>query len=216
MTDVEANPPVIHANVAYDPLIWVEIPVMWGPESWPSPDAWAEQLAEELWADLDHTAVDVANLERLLAFWGEKLGGINPELDIEVITYLHLPHPAVEPLPVRVMIDNEGSTAAQLAEVQDPAAIEPPVVDEFRSDHLGTGIRVLRYRPLGPTDDASSGAVELYAVLRYAFEIPNPEAVLVVTSSCADLGRLIQAMDDMDTFVRAIRWDYEPRDLEPA
>lgn len=213
----EDEPPVLYANVAYDPTVWVEIPVMWEPESWPGPDAWAQHMAMELWAGLDATSDDIAKLELALAFWAERVVGAYSDVPIEIQNFLHLPDPAGSPLLVRVWVDDEPeATVEEVTEVQDPEAVEPPLAEQFQTEHLGPGLRVLRYRPLDPPPGGLADSGALYAVLRYGFKIPDHDAVITVTTSCADLGYLIKAMDDLDAFVRAIQWDYEPRDLEPA
>lgn len=214
MTEPAPESRVIYANVAYDPLIWVEIPVLWSPEFFVGPDAWAEQVAAEWWADLDHSADDEARLTKVLTMWAEKVGGAVADLSIDLVNYLYLPHPSADPLLVRVWVDDEpGLTAAEAAEVDDPESVEPPLVEDFPNEHLATGLRVLRYRPFDPGPGASPEPGALYAVLRYAFEVPDHDVVIAVTTSCSDLGHLIKAMDGIDAFVRGIRWAYEPLDL---
>lgn len=207
----------IFANIAFDPDLWVVIPSHWGPETWAGPQRWAEDMAQLLWAGLEAGPDGIRRSEIELASHADFYGGPKPDVPFEVLTYLHLPHPATLALPVQVWVDDlNGLTAGQGAEVDDPSAVEAPIVEAFTTEHLGAGLRALRYRQYDTSPDGESGPLALYAVLRYAFEIPTEDAVLIVNATDTDLGRMTQAIDDIDTFVRQIRWAHEPQDLLEA
>jgi len=95
--------------------------------------------------------------------------------------------------------ESDGERDAQLrmlTHADDPGVVEPPIVDEFSTDRLGTGLRTMRYRHL---DDGS-----LYAGLSYAWRSAEYETDLLLFTSSEDLGRLQRAIPDMDEFARAI------------
>jgi hypothetical protein len=202
---------MIYANIAFDPSMWIPIPTWWGPETWPGPQKWAEHLARGLWEGEPAKREDIRRSELELASYGDMYGGTDPDVPFEVMTYLHIPHPKVVAMPLRVWADDvSGLSAQEAAEVVDPEAIEPPIVEDFVAPHLGPGLRALRYRQFEP---APGEPEALYAVLRYAFRLEAPESVVVVNATDTDPGRLLGSLDDLDEFVRQIRWSYEPEDL---
>lgn len=202
---------MIYANIAFDSRIWIPIPTWWGPETWAGPQKWAEQVGRGLWEGHKAKRGEVRRSQVELATYADLYGGPNPEVPFEVMTYLHIPHPRVLAMPVRVWADDVSGVSADVAaEIVDPEAIEPPIVEDFPTPYLGAGVRALRYRQYEP-DPGEPEA--LYAVLRYAFHLEGPDAVVVVNATDTDPGRLLGALDDLDEFVRQIRWSYEPEDL---
>lgn len=222
MADAVTEPmlerPVIFANVAYDPGTWLELPNYWGPEGWASPVDWAAEAARYLWLDLKPEPESVARTETILTQFAENYGGSDPDIPFEVVGYLHLPHPAMLPLYLRVWVDDSpGLTVAEAAQADDPNAVEPPVVEEFQTEHLGAGLRVLLYHSFELEADGGPARPDgLYASVRYAFAVPGHDEVLTVFALDPDLGRLIQAQEDIDEFVRQIHWAYEVHDLAGA
>lgn len=202
---------LIYANVALDIDVWVPIPIAWDAESWPGPKEWADQMARALWTGHKPKPADIERSAIELASYAGFYGGTDPDAPFEVMTYLHLPHPRVLAMPVRVWADDlNGLSAEEAAEIDDPEAIEPPIVEEFTAPHLGPGLRALRYRQYEP-DPGEPEA--LYVVLRYAFRLEAPDAVVVVNATDIDPGRMLGALDDLDDFVRQIHWSHEPEDL---
>lgn len=201
----------LYANVSYDRAIWMAIPQYWGPEAWESPEAWGREMAETWWNGFKHRRRDVERLATGLAGLAAYYGFRNPE-EPEVVAYLHLPNPGMRPLMVKVMIIEDPSvrTLADISNADDPDTIERPIVEEFTTPHLGTGVRSLRYYEAGLSADGASGDVRVYAMLHYAFLIPDEDAFLLTRTLEPDLGRLMQAMEDIDAFVREIRWAHEP------
>lgn len=194
----------LYANVDYDEAIWLEIPPWWGPETWPDYRDWAREMAQLWWDDsgLRPGEYQVDNLALTLAMCAERFGFPEPDETIELTTYLHLPDPRVMPLPVEVWVEEApGLTAAECAVVVDPVAIRPPQVEEFPTPNLGRGLRALRYRPVEPGPPGAQ-----YATLRYAWEIEDHDAVVVMAVSVPDVPRLLGAADDIDEFARRITW----------
>jgi hypothetical protein len=202
---------MIYANIAFDSQIWIPIPTWWGPETWPGPQKWAEHVARGLWEGHRGKRDEIRRSELEFATYGDLYGGTDPELPFEVMTYLHVPHPKVLAMPVRVWVDDvSGLGPEEAAEVTDEEAVEPPIVEEFVAPYLAPGLKALRYRQYDPDP---GGPEALYAVLRYAFRLESAAAVVVVNATDTDPGRLLGAVDDLDEFVRQIRWSYEPEDL---
>lgn len=204
----------LYANVAYDPVTWLALPTYWGTETWDDPVAWAAETARDMWRGLDPGPRSVARTEAMLTECAQLWGGRDPDLPFEMVTYLHLPHPGMLPVQVRVWIDDTPHVTVRWAAQADEAtAVEPPVVEEFTTEHLGTGLRVRLYHSFTPGGAGSGNADALCASLRYAFTTPEHDAVLTVWAMDPDLGRLIQAGEDIDAFVRAVQCDAEPLDL---
>lgn len=117
--------------------------------------------------------------------------------------FVHLPDPVGHlPLVVNVGVwearGDAGEQLRMLCLADDPDAVEPPIVDEFATPRLGTGLRVLRYCRL--TDD--DGA--LYSGLNYAFRSAELETDLALSVVSEDLGRLQGAMPDIEALVRSM------------
>jgi hypothetical protein len=104
-----------------------------------------------------------------------------------------------EPLPVGVGVwQAVGERSAQLrllSNADDPEATEPPVVEEIWTEHLGAGLRTLRYPRL---DDGS-----LFGALDYAFRSEQFETDIRFFTSSPDLSRLQSAIPDIEELVRA-------------
>jgi hypothetical protein len=207
---------ILFARVDYDPLEWLPIPIAWEDEDdprWSSPKGWAESNGPELWAlwqelnpgapEPDTTAVARTIVE--LRSYAEQFGGFRPKDPFEIGTYLHVPSPTVLALPVRVFVDDHPDrTAEQAAGVDGPGAIEPPVVEKFTFDALGEGLKVTAHRTLTPEPGDDTDANTLWVQVRYAIKIPDKQAVVTVTTSDTDLGRVAGATEDLDQFVRTI------------
>jgi hypothetical protein len=143
---------------------------------------------------LDHSPVDVERLSHMLAAIHE---GIYGQIPCH-LAFVHLPDPRLMPLVLYVGVwESDGDQEEQLRMLclaGDTEAVEPPMVDEYATDSLGTGLRVMRYRHL---DDGS-----LYAGLSYAWRSEEYETDLLLFASAEDLGRLQRAIPDIEEFAR--------------
>lgn len=115
--------------------------------------------------------------------------------------FIHLPHPGRQlPLVVYAGVwESDGGRDGQLrmlCRADDPQAAEPPAVEEFATDRLGTGLRVLRH--------CRSEDGELYAGLSYAFRSEELETDLVLSAVSADPGRLQDATGDIENLARSM------------
>ena len=113
---------------------------------------------------------------------------------------IHLPDPRMLPLPVQLgvwqMRGGREERLRMLAHADGPEAIEPPIVEEFTTERLGTGLRALHYRR---GDDGS----ETHGYLNYAWRLEEYETDLRLFTFCWDLSRLQRAMPDIDELARA-------------
>lgn len=216
----------VYANIPFNPAIWVDLPASFPPEA---PDAlsWAKDLAQGCWIDsglsYERTAVD--RLATVLTKLADSLGpgAIHPEHAsdpaMEIWTVLHLPDPRLLPVPLRIMVigedvvRSEAMTLDDLVQATDPEAIDAPDVAEFEHPLLGVGLRAFRHRALDPESDAAG---DVFAVLKYAFRIPDHDDLMFVSLSWPDLARVAEARDDIDELVRCIRTEYSPSPVPGA
>jgi hypothetical protein len=182
-------------RISYDRALWIPcLPKF--PEGHDR-GSWAAGCARLWWdaSGLEHGEQDIARLTaRLSAVYEGTFGHIPCHL-----AFIHLPDPRLLPLTACLGIwAQEGDREARLRLLThaDGTAVEPPIVDEFRIGELGSGLRTLAYRQ---REDES-----LYALLCYAWRAEEHETDLQLWTSCADLGRLQGAIDDIDEFARAI------------
>ncbi len=195
-------------EIDYDPVVWIELPALWGEQTWPDHRAWARDLAEACWDDFDLAPGEyqVDNLALTLTLLAERLQ--SDEVPGQYF-FLHLPDPRMMPLQVCLGVgDAAGERDAALRELtnaDDPEAVEPPIVDVFPTEHLGEGLRTMRYCPFdsGPDHPPEPGA--LYAALNYAWRVDEQDTDVRLSTACPDLARLIQIIDDVDALARGIR-----------
>jgi len=176
----------------YDQSVWIPIlPVF--PDGY-DVKSYSAEYAEEWWkaSGLPHTGVDVLRLFHLLVEAHEGTYGHIPCH----LAFAHLPDPRLMPLLLYVGIWEATGVRDERLRMWclagDPGAVEPPVVEEFATDSLGTGLRVMRYR------HHEDGA--LYAALRYAWRSEEFQTDLVLNTTAEDLGRLHRAIPDIEAF----------------
>lgn len=185
-------------DVDLDTDVWVGLPGEWTEETWLDHREWARDVADAVWTGAtpaageqgpDHLALGLTMLAE-----GPLAG------DPGRRTFLWLPEPAVDLLPVHLEAfaaegDRDGSLR-ELARAEVAGAVEPPIVESFPSPHLGDGIRVLRYAA-----DPDDGAVVL--TLSYAWRADGLDVLLWL--STFDTGLALRAMPDVDDLARAVR-----------
>lgn len=118
------------------------------------------------------------------------------------MAFIHLPDPRLLPLPVQLgiwaMQGDRDEQLRLLVNADDPAAVEKPILEEFTTDRLGTGLRCLRYRRGG--EDGS----EIHGYLDYAWRSEAHETDLRLFTFSWGLDRLQRAIPDIDELARAI------------
>lgn len=109
---------------------------------------------------------------------------------------IYQPDPLASPLPVYMSAwDSQGDrdeALRMLSHADNAAAIQPPYVTEFTARGLGTGLKVLYYSRHPARESV------LYAGLNYAWRSEDLDTDLRVFVTTTDLGRLGEAMPDID------------------
>lgn len=204
----------LNVKHAMDLSPWIRIPLMWPEpgledvEEAQSPEAWARYFAEGLWEDFaseEPEPGEVDLLTNILLMYALRAPAAYPDFEV----FLHLPHPREIPLPAYVDLveieegeegENRETALRELTQADASRAVEPPIVEDFDSPHLGTGLRVLRY-----FQDEDSN--EVHVGLRYAwrYEKEAEAADVLIILADPDAGRILGALDDVDDFARTIR-----------
>lgn len=185
-------------DVRCDLRIWIRIPAGFPPELGLDRDTWAPAVAEAWWqqSGLRYGQDMVAKL----AFMLETLcrdGYANfPCHQI----WAHYRDFALLPLPLHIgiwkMTGPRDQQLRALSGATEPDAIRPPLVTEYATDALGTGLRTLRHIR------SDSGAV--CGILGFAFRSEEFETDVQITTGTPDLRQLQRATGDIEDFVRGI------------
>jgi hypothetical protein len=202
---------IIHANNAdYDELKWIAIPGRWG-GNYRGPQEFADTMAPLVWGSwlelnpgAEHPgreAVDRTALE--IRTYAEKYGGSRPQNPFEIVTYLYLPDPHKHAFLVHTCVDDRPGLTVEQA-VTDPEAIQTPVLEEFTTAALGTGVKATCHGVLDPRPGDLPGAQGMWVSVCYAFAVPGRQAVVTVRATDTDLAWMSAAAADLDEFVRCI------------
>jgi hypothetical protein len=117
--------------------------------------------------------------------------------------YFYMGPPRFRPLPVMLgvwhMMQERDEQLRLLAGYNTTDLIEPPILEDFSTEHLGTGVKVWCVQK---APRRRSKAV--VGLLGYAFRNEELETDLHLKAMCPDLGWLQGAMPHIDEFVRAI------------
>jgi hypothetical protein len=141
----------------------------------------------------------------------EFCAGILPERMPGFEIFLYLPSPQGAPQAVYVgdieVKDGDEAEAefAVALGVDQPNAVEPPLVTDFTVPTLGTGRRSLRY---AKADDG-----RVIASLRYVWHVPEHGLLATVRCAAADPASIVTISDDLDRLCRGLR--YLPEDAFP-
>jgi hypothetical protein len=160
-------------------------------------DSWAAMMAAAWWkqSGLTYTAAAVGQLAAMLRRIHEQGYAKVPCHQI----WIYLREPAVPPLPVHIgiwkMQGERNTRLRSLSGADDTASTRPPDVTELVTDHLGTGIRAMRYRM------RESGAL---AMVGYAFRSEGFETDIQISTATRDLRQLGTAIGDIDGFIGGI------------
>ena len=178
-------------------LIWVPCPPFFAEGE--NRESWAAESAQ-LWFETSDSAYGREETD----FLAEMLVAIHQDLYAAGHCHqalVHLPDPRMVPLPVQIGVwEMEGSrdqALRGLVHADEPEAVEPPVVEEFTTERLGTGLKVLHHR-LAPDGETVHG------YLNYAWRSEQHETDLRLFTFSDNLGRLARAMPDIDDLARAI------------
>jgi hypothetical protein len=184
--------------------MWPE-PGLEGVEEAQTPEAWARYYAEEIWTDFASEKPEPGEVDLLfniLLMYAIRAPAAFPDFEV----FLHLPHPREIPLPAYIDLveieegEDRETALRELAHADASYTVEPPIVEDFVSPHLGAGLRVLRYY-----QDENSN--EVHVGLRYAWRYDKgaEAADVLIILADPDAGRILRALDDIDEFARSIR-----------
>ncbi|WP_432119110.1 hypothetical protein [Streptomyces sp. bgisy032] len=190
---------------------WIRVPLMWPEpgledvEEAQTPEAWARYFAKGCWEDFtlekpEPGEVDL--LTNILLMYALRAPSAFPDFEV----FLHLPNPRELPLPAYVDLveieegEDRRTALRELTHADADYAVEAPIVEDFDSPHLGSGLRVLRYYQ---AEDSN----EVHVGLRYAwrYEKGTEAADVLIILADPDAGRILRALDDVDEFARTIR-----------
>jgi hypothetical protein len=188
------------ARASYNKRIWVPCP-RGLPAGWDH-ERWAREFAAAWWglSGLPFGDSELEKLTTLLDYIYESTWGAEAIIPCH-LAFIHLPDPRMQPMPVYLAIlealNAKDAELRRLTRADDPAVIEPPIIDDFSTEHLGQGLRVLRY---WRGDDEG----EVDAGLGYAWRSERYETDLRLFTATSDLTRLQQALPDIDELARQI------------
>ena len=175
---------------------------------------WAMLLPPASTADREQAVRPLAETHAIIA---EKLGGAPVDQAVEAMLqiredlykswlgqylYFYMGPPRFRPLPVMLgvwqMVRERDEQLKLLAGYNTVDLVEPPILEDFYTEHLGTGIKVWCVQR------QEKHRRRVVALLGYAFRNEELETDLHLKTMCTDLGWLQAAMPHIDEFVRAI------------
>jgi hypothetical protein len=117
--------------------------------------------------------------------------------------YFYMGPPRYRPLPVMLgvwqMMGERDEQLRLLAGYNTIDLVEPPVLEDFYTEHLGAGVKVWCVQKGPKRRKAIAG------LLGYAWRSEELETDLHLQTMCPDLGWLQAAMPGIEEFARAIR-----------
>lgn len=163
-------------------------------------ESWAAESAALWWnvSGLEHSKEEVDTLASMLSAIHTDIYAAGHSH----LAFIHLPDPRLLPLPVQLGIwAMEGERDQRLRELvhaDEPTAVEKPILEEFTTERLGTGLRCLQHRRGG--EDGS----EINGYLDYAWRSEEYETDLRLFTFSWGLDRLQRAIPDIDELARSI------------
>jgi hypothetical protein len=117
--------------------------------------------------------------------------------------YFYMGPPRYRPLPVMLgvwqMMQDRDEQLRLLAGYNTTDLVEPPILEDFYTEHLGTGVKVWC------AQKAKRPRKAVVGLLGYAWRCAELETDLHLKTMCTDLGWLQAAMPGIEEFARAIR-----------
>lgn len=117
--------------------------------------------------------------------------------------YFYMGPPRYRPLPVMLglwqRVGERDEQLRLLAGYNTTDLVEPPILEDFYTEHLGTGVKVWCVQKAEKRRKAVVG------LLGYAWRCEELETDLHLKTMCSDLGWLQAAMPAIEEFARAIR-----------
>ena len=187
-------------------LGWVKVDVdmrRWIPLALAFPDgydrdSWAATAATA-WSEQWGLSAGSAEVDRLATMIRAIHDGANTRVKCHQV-WIYLPDRFTTPLPVFIAIWRQSGERERrlrlLTEADDKSGARKPQVAEVTTEHLGTGLRVMRWR--------ARDKGQLRAFLGYAFRVEEHETDLQVFTGTDDLRALAAAGDDIERLVQGI------------
>jgi hypothetical protein len=184
------------ARVDVDMRRWIPLPLAF-PDGHDR-DSWAATAAAA-WSEQWELPADSAEIERLATM----IRLIHERANVRVKCHqiwIYLPDRFTAPLPVFIAIWRQSGERDRrlrlLAGADDKSGAHKPQMAEVTTEHLGTGLRVLRHR--------APDKGQLLALLGYAFRVEEHKTDLQVFTVTSDLRALTTASDDIERLVQGI------------
>jgi len=197
-------------DIDLDPSRWLEIPPRWDSAEWQDINVWARECAELFWRSYGQNPGEsgISFLAGTLRRFAEAFA---PEpFDTRVL--LRMWEPTVMPLQLFTMVKpaqgNREETLRFLVGAEDPDVVETPVVESFRTELLGEGLRAFRYL----RQDDTPGVL---AALRYAWRDEEVGADVVMWTATDDTAQVIRAAPDIEELAHRVSvavWELAPED----
>ncbi|MBV9448191.1 MAG: hypothetical protein JO345_20090 [Streptosporangiaceae bacterium] len=184
-------------SVAYNQNIWIPCQPVF-PEGFDR-DSWAKLYAEEWWSRTrqPYGKREIKTMARMLS----EIHAYAYSNMAMHMGFLHLPRIGLAPLMVSFGIwEAAGDRSEQLrilTHANDPTTMQPPVIEEFSTEKLGAGIKVVAYTR---NKDVVTG------YLNYAWRSDEFATAVRMFTGSPDLGRLQQATPDIEELARAAAW----------
>jgi hypothetical protein len=188
----------------YNKARWVPCPRNF-PAEMPE-EEWARRVATIWWQTARTKFGDrqVRSLEQSLIYVHDNIFSQPCHLVL-----IHLPDARVSPLPVCFGIWRSAGSRDErlrmLVHADDPVSVQPPILEEVWTEELGTGLKCLYYQK-------QHKGREVIGVLNYAWRSDEYKTDLRVFTATSNLGRLEQAMPDIDELTKVIQ--FIPRNTE--
>lgn len=185
-------------SVAYNQNIWIPCPMVF-PEG-TDRASWAKLYAEEWWSRTSrpYGKHEVKAMARMLSEI-QKHAYANMAMHIG---FLHMPRIGLTPLLVSFGIwEATGDRTEQLrvlTHADDPTVIEPPLIEEFSTERLGTATKVVAYTR------NKKNVVTGY--LNYAWRSEELATAVRMFTGTPDLSRLELATSDVEDLARSAAW----------
>jgi hypothetical protein len=185
-------------SVAYNQNIWIPCMMVF-PDGFDR-KSWAELYAEEWWSRTSrpHGKREINALARTLS----DLNAFAYRNFPMHLGFLYLPRLGVPPqlvgFGVWEAVGDRTSQLRFLTRADDTAFMQPPAVEEFGTDKLGPGIKVLGY-----TREKKDVVT---AHLAYAWRSEELATAVRMFTGGPNLGQLEEALPDIEELARTVAW----------
>lgn len=182
-------------GVDFDTRLWIPCPVAFPDGN--DLDSWATAMAAGWWeqSGLVYQEDVIGTLATMLRMARKGYERVRCHQ-----IWIYLRDPGVPPQPVFIGIWKQAGDRDRrlrlLTGADDKSGTHKPQLAEVTTEHLGTGLRVLRHR--------KRDKGRLAALLSYAFRVEEHETDLQMFTSSSDLPALTAASDDIERFVQGI------------